>query len=257
MPSVIAGLNQAVIQQLTPRPGRRPLLPALSDAAQVALMCRMLFREGWNDHIAGHITYRLADGRVLTNPWELAWDEVCASDILTLDANGEVIDGDWNVTPALGLHLKLHAARPDVNVVIHNHAHWSGIWANLHRVPPVYDQSGAYVDGPLPLYNEYAGTFDGEDATRAAVTALGDAKWALLANHGALVVAENLRQAHLRAITLEWRSRRAYEVELAGGGVPLPEEQVAAIALPDRNGFPFLWEAMARRELRESPEILD
>ena len=36
---------------------------------------------------------------------------------------------------------------------------------------------------------------------------------------------------------------RAYQVELAGGGVPLSEEQVAAIALPDANGFPFLWEA--------------
>ncbi len=257
MPSPIAGVNDAVLQQFAPRPGRRPLLPELSEAAQVALMCRMLFREGWNDHIAGHITYRLPDGRVLTNPWELAWDEVTASDILTLDASGRVVDGDWNVTPALGLHLKLHEARPEVNVVVHNHAHWSGIWANLHRVPPVYDQSSAYVDGPLPLYDEYAGTFEADDATSAAVRALGEAKWALLANHGALVVGENLRQAHLRAITLEWRSRRAYEVELAGGGVPLSEAQVAAIALPDRNGFPFLWEAMARRELRESPDVLD
>ncbi len=257
MADAIGGLNSAMLARLTPRPGRRPLLPPLNEQAQVALMCRMLFREGWNDHIAGHITFRLPGGNLLTNPWELAWDEVTASDILTLDPRGQVIAGDWNVTPALGLHLKLHEARPDIHVIIHNHARWSGIWANLHRVPPVYDQSGGYVDGPLPLYNEYAGTFDGEDATAAAVSALGDAKWALLANHGALVVGENLRQAHLRAITLEWRSRRAYEVEMAGGGVPLTEAQVAAIALPDANGFPFLWEAMARRELRESPDVLE
>ncbi len=257
MKGAIDGLNESVLKQFTPRPGRRPLLPELSEKAQVALMCRMLFHEGWNDHIAGHITFRLPDGNVLTNPWELAWDEVTASDILTLDPAGRVIDGEWNVTPALGLHLRLHEARPDISVVIHNHAHWSGIWANLHRVPPAYDQSSAYVDGPLPLYSEYAGTFDGEDPVAAAVNALGDAKWALLANHGALVVGQNLRQAHLRAITLEWRSRRAYEVELAGGGVPLTDEQVAAIALPDANGFPFLWEAMARRELRRSPDVLD
>lgn len=50
---------------------------------------------------------------------------------------------------------------------------------------------------------------------------------------------------------------RAYEVELAGGGVPLTEEQVTAIARPDAHGFPFLWEAMARRELRADPGILD
>tara|TARA_R110000823_G_scaffold27609_16_gene80433 strand:+ start:2835 stop:3605 length:771 start_codon:yes stop_codon:yes gene_type:complete len=253
----IAGINADVIKMFAPNPGRLPLLPALSPQAQVALMCRMLFREGWNEHIAGHITYRLEDGRILANPWELAWDELCASDIITLDESGKVLEGEWNITPAVGLHLQLHRLRPEVNVVIHNHAQWSGIWANMHRVPPVYDQAGAYVDGPLPLYNEYAGTFENEDKSLAAAKALGDAKWALLANHGSLVVARDLRQAHLRVATLEWRSKRAYELEMVGGGVPLTDEQVAEIALPDANGFPFLWEAMARRELRADPAVLD
>lgn len=254
---MIPGINPDIVKRFAPRPGRKPLLPALSNKAQVALMCRMLFREGWNEHIAGHITYRLDNGNILTNPWELAWDELTASDILMLDDSGAIIEGEWNTTPALGLHLHLHRLRPEVNVVIHNHARWSGIWANMHKVPPVYDQAGAYVDGPLPLYNEYAGTLEDGDASLAAATALGDAKWALLANHGALVVGRDLRQAHLRAITLEWRSMRAYEMEQLGGGVPLSDEQVAAIALPDANGFPFLWEAMARRELREDPTVLD
>jgi L-fuculose-phosphate aldolase len=253
----IPGINPAILKQFAPRPGRRPLLPELSEQAQVALMCRMLFQEGWNDHIAGHITYRLEDGSILTNPWELAWDEITASDVLTLNEAGEVTAGDWNVTPAIGLHIQLHHLRPDVNVVIHNHAHYSGIWANMHRVPAVYDQTSAYVDGPLPLYNEYEGTFEDGDKTMAAASALGNAKWALLANHGALVVGADLRQAHLRAITLEWRARRAYEVELAGGGVPLNDEQIAAAAMPDANGFPFLWEAMARRELQRDDSVLD
>ena len=253
----IPGIDPNVLRLYAPRPGRRPLLPELSPRAQVALMCRMLFQEGWNDHIAGHITVREDDGSILTNPWELAWDEVTAGDIVRLDHTGQVVDGDWNVTPAIGLHLQLHALRPDAAVVVHNHAHWSGIWANMQRIPPVYDQAGGYVDGPLPLFDEYAGTFEDEDKTLAAAKALGDAKWALLANHGALVVGKDLRQAHLRVITLEWRARRAWEVEIAGGGRALNDEQIAAIALPDANGFPFLWEAMARRELRRDPGVLD
>ncbi len=251
------GLNEKMLQRFAPKPGKRELLPPMSDKAQVALMCRMLFKEGWNDHIAGHITLRLQDGSILCNPWELAWDELTASDIITLDEEGNNIDSEWNVSPALGLHLQLHSVRPDINVVIHNHAQWSGIWANMQRVPPIYDQSSAYVPGDLPLYNEYEGTFDDDGTALAAVTALGDAKWALLANHGALVVGRDLRQAHLRVATLEWRSRRAYEVELAGGGVPLSAEEVEKVGIADANGFPFQWEAMARRELREDPSILD
>lgn len=251
------GLNQAMVERFAPQPGARPLLPELSEPAMVALMCRMLSREGWNEHIAGHITYRLPNGHILTNPWELAWDELTASDILTVDSTGKIIDGRWNTTPALGLHLQLHELRPEVNVVIHNHAHWSGIWANLHRVPPIYDQTGAHCGLDLPLYNEYAGTFEDQATSLSAAEALGDAKWALLAGHGALVVGKDLRQAHLRVITLEWRCKRAYEVESIGGGVPLPEEDVAKVSITDDNGFPFLWEAMARRELRADPTVLD
>jgi ribulose-5-phosphate 4-epimerase/fuculose-1-phosphate aldolase len=251
------GLDPTMVARFAPQPGRRPLLPMLSEKAKVALMCRVLFREGWNEHIAGHITYRLPNGNILTNPWELAWDELTAGDIMTLDQQGTIIEGEWNITPAIGLHIQLHALRPDINVVIHNHAHWSGIWANMHRVPPVYDQTGAHCGVELPLYNEYQGTFENESTSLSAAQALGDAKWALLANHGALVVGKDLRQAHLRVITLEWRSKRAYEVELAGGGVPLHDEEVEKVSITDDNGFPFCWEAMARRELRADPSILD
>ena len=251
------GLNKEMLERFATRPGRKELLPEISDKAQVALMCRMLTREGWDEHIAGHITYRLPNGNILTNPWELAWGELTASDIVTLDPKGNVIDGEWNVTPAIGLHLQLHAMRPDAHVVIHNHPHWSGIWAGMQRVPPVYDQAGAYCGVELPLYNEYTGTFEKEATSLSAVEALGDAKWALLANHGSLVVGKDLRQAHLRAITLEWRSKRAYEVEVGGGGVPLSDEEVAKVSIADKNGFPFIWEAMARKELRLDPSVLD
>jgi ribulose-5-phosphate 4-epimerase/fuculose-1-phosphate aldolase len=197
------------------------------------------------------------DRTILTNPWELAWDEVTASDIVTLDSEGRNLDSDWNITPAIGLHLQLHASREDAVVVIHNHPHWSGIWANLKRSPPVYDQAGAYCGVDLPVYDEYAGTFENEATSLSAVEALGSARWALLANHGSLVVGKDLRQAHLRALTLEWRSKRAYEVMLAGGAQPLADEVVEQVAIADTNGFPFLWEAMARRTLRNNLSILD
>lgn len=249
-------VNTDMLAKFAPRPGCRDLLPELTAKAQVALMCRILFAEGWDDHIAGHITVRQSGGTILTNPWELTWDEVTADDIVTIDAEGKVLDCDWNITPAIGLHLQLHDARPDINVVIHNHPKWSGIWACLQETPPIYDQAGAYCGLELPIYNEYLGTLEDKSASNTIVESLGDAKWALLAQHGALVVGSDLRQAHLRAATLEWRCRRAYEVRLAGGAEPLANEIVEQVSLPDPNGFPFLWEAMARRELRRDPTVL-
>lgn len=246
-----------LLKQLAPNPGRYPLLPELTPKAELALLCRVLFSEGYDDHIAGHISFRQPDGSFLINPWELAWDEIKPADIVTVDESGKIVDGEWNVTPAISLHLAIHKARPEVDVIIHNHPRWGTLWANMQKRPPIYDQTAAQVDGEIALYNEYDGTVDQLAQAETAADHLGDAKWALLANHGVLVVAQDIRQAHLRALTLEWRSRQAWHIEATGGGIPMPDEEANKLgAMIDGNGFPFLWEAMARRELRKDPEML-
>lgn len=250
-------IDREMLARYAPRPGRGPLLPDVTPRQALALLCRVLADEGYNDHIAGHITVKQPDGTYLANPWELTWSEVTASDILRLDAHGQVIEGDWNITPAINLHIDIHAMREDVGVIIHNHPEWASVWSAAHRVPPIYDQTSALVDTDPVLYNEYQGTVEHAEAGRAAAQALGGNKWALLANHGALVVADNIRQAHLRAITLEWRCRLAWRVEALGGGQPLPAAVAAGTGQrTDGHGFPFLWEAMARAQLRRDPSVL-
>lgn len=240
------------------REGRYPVLPRLTPRQELALLCRTLFREGYNDHIAGHITYRQPDGTLLVNPWELAWDEVTASDMVRLDHNGRVLEGDWNITPAINVHLDLHQTRDDIAVAIHNHPEWGSVWAGAQRIPPIYDQTSAMVDGDPILYDEYRGTVEDRAAGRSAVARLSESKWALLANHGVFVVARDIRQAHLRAITLEWRCRLAWRIEALGGGVPVAPETAYGIgSRADSSGFPFMWEAMARREIRRDPGVLD
>ncbi|AZI35735.1 putative aldolase [Caenibius tardaugens NBRC 16725] len=251
-------LDWQQLAPLVPRDGRYPVLPRLTPQQELALLCRTLFREGYNDHIAGHITYRQPDGTLLLNPWELTWDEVTASDIVRLDHEGNVLEGDWNITPAINVHVDLHALRHDIGVAIHNHSEWGSVWAGAGRVPPIYDQTSAMVDGDPILYDEYRGTVEDRAAGRSAVERLSENKWALLANHGVFVVGKDIRQAHLRAITLEWRCRLAWRIEALGGGTPVAPETAEAIgARTDRSGFPFLWEAMARREIRRDPGVLE
>ena len=251
-------LNREVLARYAPKPGRHALLPELTPQQTVALLCRVLYREGYNDHIAGHITVRQEDGSYLANPWELTWGELTASDIVRLDQQGKVIEGEWNITPAINLHMDVHTARHDVDVVIHNHPQWGSVWSAVGRIPPIYDQTSALVDSDPVLYDEYRGTVEDIDLGRACVDALGSHKWAMLANHGVLVVANGIRQAHLRAITLEWRSRLAWHVETLGGGSALPAHVARATGQrTDSYGFPFLWEAMAREEIRRDPGVLD
>ena len=193
-----------------------PALPELTSAQELALLCRCLFAEGYNDHLAGHITYKQPDGTFLVNPFGLTWDEVTASDIMTMDAEGNEIAGRWTITPAITLHVELHRIRGDIAVAIHNHSRWGTVWADIGRAPEIYDQTGALYHGAVAVYDEYWGTVDDESNARAVAKAIGEANVGLLANHGVVVLGADIRQAYLRAMSFEWRSRQAWRIAAAG-----------------------------------------
>jgi ribulose-5-phosphate 4-epimerase/fuculose-1-phosphate aldolase len=235
-----------------------PPLPDLTPAMELALLARMLHREGYDDHLAGHITFKQPDGTFLVNPFGMTWDEIRASDVMHMDADGNMLGGKWTITPAITLHTELHRARHDVGVAVHNHPRWATIWADLQSVPEVYDQTGATYSGEVALFDDYSGSVDQIENARAAVEAIGTSDVALLANHGVLVLAQNPAMAFLRASSFEWRCRQAWHVEAMGGGVPLrPEVRESFGAYFVDNPFPGLFEAMARRELRADPTILN
>jgi L-fuculose-phosphate aldolase len=235
-----------------------PPLPTLTPAQELALLARMPHREGYDDHLAGHITYKQPDGTFLVNPFGLTWDELRASDVMHMDAEGKLLDGPWTITPAITLHVELHRARHDVGVAVHNHPRWATIWADLQRAPEVYDQTSATYSGEVALFDDYSGSVDQVANARAAIEAIGAANVALLANHGVLVLGQNPAMAFLRASSFEWRCRQAWHVEAVGKGVPLrPEVQESFGAYFVDHPFPGLFEAMARREIRADASVLD
>jgi L-ribulose-5-phosphate 4-epimerase len=237
-------------------PTSEKLLPDLSPREEVVLLARTLFREGYDDHLAGHITYRQADGTLLCNPWYLTWEEFGPEDVIRIDLDGRVLDGDWPVPPGIPLHLELHKLRHDVTVAVHNHPRWGTVWADMQRVPPCYDQSSALGGGTVVVVDEYDRPVNDPQSARRAVEAMGGADIALLANHGVFVLAGSIRAAHQRAVAIEQRCRNAWLAEVAGAGRPLPEAARTYLGRTNGEGFLGFWEAMARAELRRDPELL-
>lgn len=254
----MARTEEETIRELQRNP-MAPPFPELTPQQEVALLARTLHREGYDEHLSGHITYRRPDESLLCNPFALPWDELRASDVMRIDTDGKVLEGKWTVTPAITLHLELHRARSDVAVAVHNHPRWGTIWCNVQRVPPIYDQTSAQVVDEVALYDEFNGPVNEVENAREAVRALGDKPMALLANHGVFVVAENVVKAHHRSVTLEHRCRQAWHTEALGGGVELKPDVARAFGelFESPMAFPGLWEAMCRRELRLDPTVLD
>ena len=92
------------------------LAPELTEREQIVLLAAALWHEGYDDHLAGHITVNQGDGTLLCNPWLLTWEEFGPDDVIRIDLDGNVLEGDWPAPLGIPLHLELHKARPGIGV---------------------------------------------------------------------------------------------------------------------------------------------
>lgn len=240
-------------------PTAEKLMPDLTPREELVVLARALWREGYNDHLAGHITVNLGDGTLLCNPWLLTWAELRPSQVLRIGLDGRIVEGDWPVPLGIPLHLELHKERSDVGWAVHNHPLFGTVWADLGEVPPILDQSSALGGGTLTLVDEYEGPVNDPNSARRAVAEMGDASMALLAGHGVFILGRSARAVHQRAVALEQRCQHAWYARAAGGRdvSKVPESFLSMVARGDGEGFIGFWEAAVRAELTADPGLLD
>lgn len=235
------------------------LMPVLTPPEELAVLARGLWRKGYDDHIAGHITVNRGDGTLWCTPRLLRWEEVRPEHVVVINLDGEVLEGDWPAPAGIPLHRALRRARPDIGVVVHSHPLYSTVWASIGEVPPAMDQTSATASGDPVLVAEYSGTVNHDSAAESTAARMGDADIALLAGHGVVVTAPTVAAAYRRAVALELRSERAWHARAVADGAirsPLPG---AFLERCRQGGFdvpPGFWEAVVRAELRADPSLL-
>jgi ribulose-5-phosphate 4-epimerase/fuculose-1-phosphate aldolase len=225
---------------------------------RLACALRILAHEGWQENLSGHITISTPDGGLWANPWGIWWEEVRASDVVRLDAEGRVIEGAWDVTPAVFLHTELHRARTDAIVVVHGHPYYATLLAAMHVLPRMVHQNSCIFDDELAFVDEYGAIEDASHGEWLAAQ-VGTASGILLAHHGAIVTAPTVAEACYKAATFERMCRFTYDI-LAAGCAPteLPAEHRAALKPNLRQNAPSAyWDGAVRALLRDRPDVLE
>ena len=236
-----------------------PIDIELDDAQALAVAHRVLAREGWQENLSGHITVDRGDGTYLCTPWGRWWEEVCASDVMTVDAAGTPTAGPWDVTPAVHLHTEIHRVRPDATVVVHGHPEAATILACIGAEPVIAHQNACIFDGELVTVDEYAGTVEDSGTGAALAAQIGNASGILLAHHGAIVTAPTLAEACYKAATYERMCRFTLAALHAGRPLlPLPDAGRTALKAELRANAPdAYWRGAARVALRTDRTVLD
>ncbi|GAA2150996.1 aldolase [Kitasatospora kazusensis] len=186
---------------------------------KLALTCRILFDAGHDSGLAGQITTRAeAPGTYWTQRLGLGFDEVTEANLLLVDEDLNVLEGDGMANPANRFHSWVYRARPDVNCIIHTHPLHVSALSMLEQplavshmdLTPLYDDCAFLPEWPgIPVGNE-----EGELITAA----LGDKRALLLAHHGQLVAGATVEEACVLAVLFE-RAAKLQLMAMAAGTI--------------------------------------
>jgi len=185
--------------------------------------CRVLFAtRAAGDGLAGHLSARLDEERILIKPRPASWKSLAPADLIVIDYQGRRVDGPASERTEVRewpIHAQIYRARPDVAAVMHAHPVASTLMAALGIAVEPLDQDCANFSDQLPVLDNCAVSIAkpalGDDVARA----LGKARALLLRNHGSIVAGGSLAEVCVTAYRLE---KVAETMLRAAAIVPLP-----------------------------------
>ena len=126
----------------------------------------------------------------------------------------------------LALHLAIYAAT-DAGAIVHTHSHFATVLSTVLDELPAIHYTINHFGGPVRVARYE--TFGTEDLAESVIEALRDRSGALMANHGAVVIAGSVREAVGKAILLEWLASVHYHASVMGSPNILTEAELEAV----------------------------
>lgn len=174
-------------------------LPAAERTARADLAAafRLAVRLDLHEGVCNHFSVMLEGGRFLLNRYGLHWSEVTASNLLALDAHGNILagKGEFEKT-AFYIHSRIHLANPRATCVLHTHMPYATALTLLEngRLEMV-EQNALRFHDDIAYDDTYNGlVVDPEEGDRLA-RALGGKRVLFLANHGVIVAGPSVAEA--------------------------------------------------------------
>jgi L-fuculose-phosphate aldolase len=197
--------------------------------AAIVATAQRLERLGLLSLTAGNLSARVEGELMAITPTGIPYGQIEPQDIVITDLAGDVVDGSRRPSSELPFHAAVLRARSDVGAVVHTHSLYATTLAVLGRTIPAVHYVIAALDletVPLVSYS----TFGSDDLARAIAAALGSGgKAALLANHGALALGDDLADAARSAELLEFLATIYHRALAVGEPVVLPAEEIARV----------------------------
>ena len=161
-----------------------------------------------------------ATGNVAITPSGIDFFEIQPEDIVIIDLDGKVVEGNRVPSSEWAMHIMPYKYRDDIDAVVHAHTMYSALPATHYMIA---------VAGPTVRVAKYA-TYGSKELAENAFEAMKDRKAVILANHGILAGAKDILNAFNIVEEIEYCSEVYTKAKAIGEPVILPKEEMELMA---------------------------
>lgn len=168
--------------------------------------------------------YNRNKGLMCISPSGIDYFEIRPEDVVVLDLDGNIVDGDKTPSSEVEMHRIFYVNRKDIDAIIHTHTMYATTLACLNwSLPPVHYMVA--LAGLNVRCAKYA-TYGTKELAKNAYEAMKDRYAVLLANHGLLAGAKDLANVFNITEEIEYCAELYYRTKAIGEPVILSEEEM-------------------------------
>ena len=159
-------------------------------------------------------------GLVVIKPSGVSYDNMKPSDMVVVDLNGKVVEGDLNPSSDTPTHVELYKAFPNIGGVVHTHSTYATAWAQAGLdIPNIGTTHADYFHDNIPCTRsmkkaEVFGEYEKETGKVIVERFKGmnpdDTPAVLVKNHGPFAWGTDADNAVHNAVVLEAVAKMAY-----------------------------------------------
>lgn len=218
----------------------------------VALGCRVLGSADQGDLVWGHLSARDPQNRgVWMKAATLGFTEVGPGQVVLVNRDGRILDGNGRRHAEYPIHTEIVAARPDVGAVVHTHSRPAvALGATGAPLLPVSHEATLFTPPDIARFDATSDLILTPGLGAELAVSLGARNAVLMVNHGVAVAAEDVPTAVVTTVLLDAACQMQLDVLSAGGATHWTTDE-EALAKRDHCYPPALirqaWDYLTRR----------
>ncbi len=189
----------------------------------VLFVGRLLFERGLLSGSTGNLSVRLGGGKYLVTPTRKNKIFLKKEDLLIVNQEGKVIEGEGKPTSEIPMHISVYERRPNINAIVHAHPPYV-VALSMVNFPINYP----YLPESIPLKIGIApySTPGTREVPESLLKLLSNCRVIVLERHGAVALGKSLFEAFDLMDNLEHIAKTYWTARCLGSFMPLSLVQI-------------------------------